>query len=161
MFLLSTNVIPPILLVLCGILAMLFHWCFFMLTEYHCFVKWQLIFYVSCRCFISSITSKSLTDLIWVAWRGLIRNKNRLPFASTWVHLRILVGSALLILFSFLCSAFLCVLFVFFLCLLNPMLAMPQDCPFLIAASVCTNVFFLSLRSILYINQLENKHKIR
>jgi hypothetical protein len=39
--------------------------------------------------------------IIWVKWWCLIRGKNCLPFTSTWVHPRILVGSVLLIFFVF------------------------------------------------------------
>ena len=46
---------------------------------------------------------------IWVAWRCLIRDRNCLPLASTWVHRRFFVSSC--------CSSFLvfCVVFLFWL----------------------------------------------
>ena len=65
--------------------------------------------------------------------------RNCLPFASTWVYTRFLVGSLLLI---FLVS---CVVvfawFVFVLCLVHPMLPVSLDCPFLIIPSVFSNVY--------------------
>ena len=46
---------------------------------------------------------------VWVTWRCLIRDRNCLPLASTWVHRRFFVSSC--------CSSFLvfCVVFLFWL----------------------------------------------
>jgi hypothetical protein len=74
----------------------------------------------------------------------LIRGRNCLPFASTWVHPRFLEGSVLLIYLAFCVVLCFCVLFVFVLCLLCPMLSMSLDCPCLITRSVFSGVYFRS-----------------
>ena len=60
----------------------------------------------------------------------VIRDRNCLPFASTWDNPLFLVGPC--------CSSFKCsvVLFVFDLCLVFQMFPAPLDCPFLIALSI-------------------------
>ena len=52
----------------------------------------------------------------------------------------VFVGVRVAHLFSFLCCVFF-VLFVFVLCLVNPMLPVSLDCPFVIAPSVFFNVY--------------------
>jgi hypothetical protein len=56
------------------------------------YLKWQYIFNLLNRCFLSSITAKILTglDYIWVARECLIKRRNCLPFQSTRVHPRFL-----------------------------------------------------------------------
>ena len=70
------------------------------ITKYPYF-KWQWIFYFLHRCFLSSITAKTVAGC-------LIRSRNFLPFASTWVHPRFLVDVLLI------CLAFCGVLLCFF-----------------------------------------------
>ena len=67
----------------------------------------------------------------------LVISRNCLPFACTWVLSRFLVQSMLLI-FLVLCVVFFCALFVFVLCRMFPVYL---DCLFLIAPSVCSNVY--------------------
>ena len=73
-------------------------------------------------------------------WRlgCLMRNRNYLPFASTCVHPRLLVGSCRSS-FWFLCCVFLFG-FILILCLVYPMLPVSLDCPFLIVPSIFSNV---------------------
>jgi hypothetical protein len=52
--------------------------------------------------------------------------------------------------FSLLCCVF--ALFVYVLCIVCPMLAVSQDCPFLITSSVFYDVYFL-LNEFLYFHQ--------
>jgi hypothetical protein len=83
-------------------------------TKYS-YLKWQWIFYFLHRCFLSSITAKTFTGLDCInEWQGgcLIRSRNCLPFAGTWVHHSFLVGSVLLIVLVF-CIVLLCVLTFF------------------------------------------------
>ena len=61
----------------------------------------------------------------------------------TWVHHQFLVGSMLLIfLVSVFCLSSSCVLFVFILCLVCPMLPVSLDCPFLIVSLGFSRVYF-------------------
>ena len=76
---------------------------------------------------------------------GFSIHDNRYPtnnnnFVSTRVHHRFLVGSVLLVFFSFPCCV-LFALFVFVLCYKYPMLPVSLNCPFLIASSVFSNVY--------------------
>jgi len=64
-------------------------------------------------------------------------------FHSYYILLRVLVESVLFIFLVF-CVVF-CVLFAFVLCLVCPMLPESLDCPFLIAPSVFSNVYLLSV----------------
>jgi hypothetical protein len=59
----------------------------------------------------------------WKPWRVV-----GLPFSSTWVHLRFLVGSVLLIFLVFWLLLRFINLFVFVLCLVCPMLSVSLDC---------------------------------
>ena len=61
------------------------------------------------------------------------------PFVSTWLHLRFLVGSMLLIFLVF--SVVVFCLFVFVLCLVYQMLPVSLGCPFLVAPSIISNVY--------------------
>jgi hypothetical protein len=71
---------------------------------------------------------------------SLIRGRNWLSFASTWVHHRFLVGFVLLIcLVSVLCYLF-CFSSSFVLCV-QCCQFVSLDCPFLIAHSVLSNVY--------------------
>ena len=69
----------------------------------------------------------------------LRRTMNCLTLASAWVHHACLMGSVLLIWFSFLS----CALFVFALCLVCPMLPVSLDCTFLIAPFGCLYRLFI------------------
>jgi len=89
--------------------------------------------------FISSITSKTFTVLD----NTNVYMRNCLPFVSTCVHPRDLVGSVLLIVCCFLC----CVVFVFVLCLVCLMLPVALDCQFLIAPSVFSKIYFNPLNN--------------
>ena len=61
-----------------------------------------------------------------------IRSRKKfLPFTSTWIHPRCLVGFVLLILLFFCVVVWFCVLFVFFLCRVCPMLSVSLDCSLL------------------------------
>ena len=62
-----------------------------------------------------------------------------MPFTSTCVHIQFVVEIRVAHRFSFLCF----VLFVFMLCLECPMLLVYLGCPFLIAPSVFTNVYYI------------------
>jgi len=64
-----------------------------------------------------------------------------LSFVNTWVHLRLLVGSVLLILLAFYVVLF--GLFVFGLCLVLDVASVVWLCPFSIAHSVFSNVYLL------------------
>jgi len=68
------------------------------------YIKWQWIFYFLRRCLLSYITSRTFTwlDCIWVT-RCLIRRRNCLSFASTWVHPWLFGGVPAAHIFSFLC----------------------------------------------------------
>ena len=102
------------------------------------------------RCSVYVFTSSCLRDLClcivvsntyWLyEWHDVcpIRARNYLPFAGAWVHPRLFVRSVLLISLVF-CVMFF-ILFVFVLCFVYPMLPVSLDCPFLIAASVFSNV---------------------
>ena len=83
---------------------------------------------------------------IWVTWRS----RHCFPFASTWVHLLFFCDVCVADLFVF--SVVLCflVLFVFVLCLVCPMLPVSLDCPFLIASSVFSNVYFHFIMLLIY-----------
>ena len=73
---------------------------------------------------------------------GVLWGRDSLPFASTWINTRYLVGSVLLIFFINLCCwVFVVALFVIFLCLEYPMLQVSPDWPFLVAPSVSSNVY--------------------
>ena len=85
----------------------------------------------------TSLSWYDITDLVvpimnWLYGGCLLRYKNCLPFASTRVHIRVLVGSVLLI-FSASCVVWLCV----FCCLL------------LISPSVFFNVYYIATRLLL------------
>jgi hypothetical protein len=72
---------------------------------------------------------------MWVTWRVPyhIRSRNYLPFLST----KLFFVEHVLLLYSFLCFVVvLCFFFVFFLCLVCPMLPVSLDCQFLIAPTV-------------------------
>jgi hypothetical protein len=83
-------------------------------------------------------------------WGCLIRNRNSLLFARNWVHPQfILVGSVFLIFFVFCVMLLYVCLFVLFLaafvsvlCRSCPMFPLPLDCPFLIASSVFSTLYF-------------------
>jgi hypothetical protein len=67
-----------------------------------------------------------------------IRNRNCLHFASTCVHPRTLVRPVLLFFYSSLCCGMCCYFVFFFAC----MLPVFVDCPFSIAPSIFTNVYY-------------------
>ena len=82
--------------------------------------------------------------IIWVTWWCLIRGKNCLPFTSTWVHPRFLVGSVLLIFFVF------CVVYFFLysscvlcaqccqcLCIVNSLLPLQLYRTFILSEMIC------------------------
>jgi hypothetical protein len=73
-----------------------------------------------------------LHDLSICVYHGgyLIRGKNCLPFASTWVHTLFFGRVCVSHLFSFLCCVVLFAMFVFVLCLVCQMLPVSLDCPF-------------------------------
>jgi len=71
----------------------------------------------------------------------LIRIRDYLLFASTWVHLRFLNGVRVVYLLSFLCCGVWFILFVFVLCLVGPMLPVSLHCLFVIAPSVFSSVY--------------------
>jgi hypothetical protein len=62
-----------------------------------------------------------------------------IPFTSTCVHIQFVVGVRVAPHFSFVCF----ILFVLMLCLECPMLLVYMGCPFLIAPSVFTNVYYI------------------
>ena len=82
---------------------------------------------------------------IWVTWWFLVRDGDYLPIAGAWVHPRFLVGSVLFIFLVF-CVVFL-LLFVFNLCLMCPVLTVSLDCPFFIAPSGFSDIYFQILRN--------------
>jgi hypothetical protein len=97
--------------------------------------------------------------LIKLKWRlfnilnaRIIRGRNCLSFASTWVHRQFLVGSVLLI--FLVCYAVLrfYVLLILILYLVCPMLPVSLDCPFLIAPSVFSNVYYIIVSEWLLFN---------
>jgi hypothetical protein len=103
----------------------------------HLFVE-GLVSYLYYLCVLRIVVSNTYWLYIWVIWRVSDKRKELLPFISTCVHPRLLVGSVLLIVLVF------CVfpLFVFVLCLVYPMLPVSLDCPFLIVLLVFSNVYF-------------------
>ena len=66
---------------------------------------------------------------------------NCLPFASNWVHPRVLCESVLLIVFSFVWCVVVFVFFYFLFCILCPELPVTLYCPFLIVLSDFSNVY--------------------
>ena len=97
---------------------------------------------------LSACTTKYHTIATIKCGGCLLRSKNCLAFASTWVHLQVLVRSVMLIplvfcvvfyVLCFMCYV-LCVLFVVVLCIVCPMLPVSLDCSFLISPSVLSNV---------------------
>ena len=95
------------------------------------------------RCFLSLITVKTFTwlDCIYDYHVVCLIRKYRLPFASTCVRIRISVGCVLLLIFLVFCVV--CFdLLVFVMCLVYPMLQFSLDCPFLIAPSVFSYVYY-------------------
>ena len=64
-----------------------------------------------------------------------MRGRDCLPFVCPWVHLRVLLGP--LVFYGFFC------LFVFVLCFVYQVLSVSLDCPFLIAPSVFSDVYFI------------------
>ena len=93
------------------------------------YLKWQWIFYLLHRCFLSSINAKTFIGLDCIyEWHGgcLIRSRTWLPFARTRVHF----GGAVCVvpLFTFVCWVF---CFVFILCLVYPMFPVYLHCQWL------------------------------
>jgi hypothetical protein len=80
---------------------------------------------------------------IWVTWRCLIKDRNCLPLASTWVYRRFFISSCCSSYFSFLCCIF--ALIVFVLRLVYPMLPVSLDRPFLIAPSVSLTFIYCNI----------------
>jgi hypothetical protein len=59
------------------------------ITNWLTYLKWQWIFYFLRRCFLCFITATTFTGLDYEHHDGcLIRSRNCLPFASTWIHSR-------------------------------------------------------------------------
>jgi hypothetical protein len=91
--------------------------------------------YISC-CWTRLVSMSNMAE-------RLIRGRNCLPFASTWIHSRFLVRSVLLIFVVFCC----CVVFLCFICLRTascvPNHASVSDFPFLIAPSDFANVYLI------------------
>ena len=109
-----------------------------------CICCWYPLFISLCCFCLSSTTDKTFIGHdympVYEQHGGcLIRRRNCLPFASTWVHFQFLVRSMLIIFVVF--DVVLCffVLFVFVLCLVCPMLPVSLDFPFLIVPSVSPN----------------------
>jgi len=104
------------------------------------YLNWQWIFYFLRRFFSFLYHYQDLYRswlYIWVARRvSYKKQKLLIPFASTWVHPRFLLGSVLLFFLMF-CIVFCFVLFVFVLCLVYPMLPVSL----LIAPSGFSNVY--------------------
>ena len=89
------------------------------ITKWLIITKYQWIFYLLRRCFLSFITAKTLTglDCVYELHGGCrIRSRNCLPFVSTRVHPRFLVGSVLVIFVVF-CVALLWIITLWLPCL--------------------------------------------
>ena len=87
------------------------------------------------------IRSTSLSRIRWISiyffWID--------SFTSAWVHPQFLVGSVLLLILVFCVVLCFCVVFVYVPCLVCPMLSVFLNSPFLIAASVFSNILFYLL----------------
>jgi hypothetical protein len=70
----------------------------------------------------------------------------RLPFASTWVHPRFLVGPVFL--FFLVSSVVFLLWFIFILCPVSPMMPVSMHCPFLINPSVFSDVYYILFCSV-------------
>ena len=69
---------------------------------------------------------------IWITWRCLIRDRNCLPLASTWVHRRYFVSSCYSSFFSFLS----CVVFLFWLSSSCVLCTQCYRCPWTVHSSL-------------------------
>jgi len=102
------------------------------------FVGW-LMSYLCYLCLLSCAGVQCFLTILVTWWMFYKRQELLKPFVSTWLHLRFLVGSMLLIFLVF--SVVVFCLFVFVLCLVYQMLTVSLGCPFLVAPSIISNVY--------------------
>ena len=81
----------------------------------------------------------------------ILRDRNRVPFRSIWIHL-VFWCARLAHLLSVLCRGVLCIAcIVYVLCLVCQMLPISQHCPLLIAPSAFSNVYlFRTFEALIY-----------
>ena len=89
-----------------------------------------------------------------VGWFIMSCSKETLSLLTIWisrrVHSRFLAGSVFLISLVFCVVLHFYLLFIFGLCLLNSILSVSLDCPFLIIPLVFSNLYLLSADVIIY-----------
>ena len=111
-------------------------------------------------CFLSSIIGNTSQDFkIYMSnTASFLKERGLLAFARTWVHPLVLVGSFFVIVLVVCVVLYLCVLLVSVLCLVCPMLPFSPDCPFLIASSVFSNVYFQMSTDHMYLSLEPTEH---